>query len=95
MWYIHTMEYYSAMIKNEVLQLEMIILSVGVQKLMFLSRGDRYLRVAFQTHQGSQASSRLEAKNSILLSSHHGYLLEPTEWSKGSQASCGVWREDS
>ena len=44
---------------------------------------------------GSQASSRLEAKNSILLSSHHGYLLEPTEWPKGSQASCGVWREDS
>ena len=39
--------------------------------------------------------SRGEAKNSILLSSRHGYLLEPTKWPKGSQASCGVWREDS
>ena len=35
MWYIHTMEYYSAMIKNEILQLEMIILSVGSQKNKF------------------------------------------------------------
>ena len=24
-----------------------------------------------------------------------GYFLEPTEWTKGSQASSGVWREDS
>ena len=39
--------------------------------------------------------SRGEAKNSILLSSRDGYLLEPTKWPKGSQASCGVWREDS
>ena len=62
---------------------------------MFLSRGDRDLEVAFQTHPGSQASSRGEAKDSALLSSRDGYLLEPTEWPKGSQASCGVWREDS
>ena len=37
----------------------------------------------------------MEAKNSALLSSCDGYLLEPTEWPKGSQASCGVLREDS
>ena len=43
-----------------------------VQKLMFLSRGDRDLGVAFQTHPGSQASSRMEAKNSGLLSSPDG-----------------------
>ena len=36
----------------------------------------------------------MEAKNSALLSSCDGYLLEPTEWPKGSQASCGVLRED-
>ena len=62
---------------------------------MFLSRGDRDLGLAFQTHPGSQASSRVEAKKSALLSSCDGYLLEPIEWPKGSQASCGVWREDS
>ena len=44
---------------------------------------------------GSQSLSRGEAKDSALLSSCDGYLLEPTEWPKGSQASCGVWREDS
>ena len=62
---------------------------------MFLFRGDRVLGIAFQTHPGSQASSLVEAKNSALLSSRDGYLLEPTEWPKVSQASCGVWREDS
>ena len=62
---------------------------------MFLSRGDRDLGVAFQTHPGSQASSRVEAKNSAILSNRDGYLLEPTEWSNGSQASCGLWREDT
>ena len=62
---------------------------------MFLFRGDRDFAVAFQTHPGSQASSREEAKDSALLSSRDAYLLEPTEWPKGSQASCGVWREDS
>ena len=62
---------------------------------MFLSRGDRDLRVAFKTHPGSQASSRVEAKNSALLSSRDGYPLENPEWPKGSQASCGVWREES
>ena len=34
------------------------------------------------------------AKNSALLSSYDRYLLEPTEWPKRSQASCGVLRED-
>ena len=24
-----------------------------------------------------------------------GYVLEPTEWLKGSQTSSGVWREDT
>ena len=37
----------------------------------------------------------MEARNSALLSSCDGYLLEPIEWPKGSQASCGVLREDS
>ena len=62
---------------------------------MFVSRGDRDLGVAFLMHPGSQSLSRGEAKDSTLLSSCDGYLLEPTEWPKGSQASCGVWREDS
>ena len=62
---------------------------------MFLSRGYRDLGIAFQTHPGSQGSFRVEVKNSVLLSSRDGYLLKPTEWPKGSQASCGVWREDS
>ena len=62
---------------------------------MFLSRGNRDLGIAFQTHPESQALSQVEAKNSALLSSRHGYLLEASEWPKGSQASCGVWREDS
>ena len=35
-----------------------------------------------------------EAKDSALLSSRDGHLLEPTLWPKGSQASCEVWRED-
>ena len=43
---------------------------------------------------GSQVSSRGEAKDSAFLLSHDGYFLEPTEWRKGSQASCGIWRED-
>ena len=39
---------------------------------------------------------RLEGKkDSALLSSHDGYLLEPTAWRKGSEASYGVWRDDS
>ena len=37
----------------------------------------------------------MEAKNSALLSSCLGYLLEPSEWPKGSQASCGILTEDS
>ena len=30
-------------------------------------------------------------KDSALLSSRDGYLLEPTVWRKGSEASYGVW----
>ena len=53
------------------------------------------IRVAVKIHPWSQASSRVEAKNSPLLSSCNGYFLEPIEWTKGSRASCGVLREDS
>ena len=62
---------------------------------MLLSGGDSDLGVTFQTHPESQASSRGEAKDSALLSRCDEYLLERTEWPKGSQASYGVWREDS
>ena len=58
-------------------------------------REDRDLGVALQTHPGSQASSRGEAKDSALLSSRDADLLEPTEWPEGRQASSSVWREDS
>ena len=34
-------------------------------------------------------------KDTALLSSRDGYILELTVWPKMSQASCGVWREDS
>ena len=37
----------------------------------------------------------MEAKNSTLLLSCDGYLLQPIEWPKRSQASCGVLSEDS
>jgi len=50
---------------------------------MFLSRWDRNLGVVFQTHPGSQASSRVEAKNSALLSSRDAYFLEPLSCLKG------------
>ena len=33
-----------------------------------------------------------EAKNPALLSSRDGYLLGLTGWTKGSQASWGVWK---
>ena len=62
---------------------------------VFLSSGDRDLGVAFKIHLGSQASSRVEANNSTLLSSCEGYLLEPIEWPKWSQASYKVLRGDS
>ena len=58
---------------------------------MFIPRGDRDLGLAYQTHPGNQASSRGEAKNSAVLLSRDGYVLEPTEWLKGSQTSSGVW----
>ena len=61
---------------------------------VFLYTGDRDLGVAFKVHPGSQASYRVEAKISALLSSCNGYLLEPTEWHNRSQASCGVLRGD-
>ena len=60
-----------------------------------IPRGDRDLGLAYQTHPGNQASSRREAKNSAVLLSRDGCLLEPTVYPKGSQASCGVWIEDS
>ena len=45
--------------------------------------GGRDLGVALQAHPGNQSSSQVEAKNSALFSSRDGYLLEPTEWTKG------------
>ena len=62
---------------------------------MFLSSSERDLGVVFKVHLGSLASSRVEAKNSVLLLSCHPYLLKPIEWPKGSQASCGVLRDCS
>ena len=62
---------------------------------MFLCWGDSDLGIAFSTHPGNQASSRGEAKDTALLSSRDGYILELNVWPKMSQASCGVWREDS
>ena len=59
---------------------------------VFLSSGDRDFRVAFKIHPGIQTSSRVEAKISVLVSSCDGYLLEPIEWPKGSQDSCGILR---
>ena len=50
---------------------------------------------AFKVHRESQASSEVEANISTLLSSWDGYLLGPVDCPKGSQASCGVLREDS
>ena len=49
---------------------------------MFVSRGDRDLGVAFLMHPGSQSLSRGEAKDSTLLSSCDGYILELTVWPK-------------
>ena len=54
---------------------------------MFIPRGDRGLGLAYQTHPGNQASSRGEAKNSAVLLSRDGYLLEPTVCPKGSLAA--------
>src|SRR5574341_780255 len=42
---------------------------------------------------GDRHSSRVEAKNPAMLTNRDGYLLELTGWTKGSKASCGVWRE--
>ena len=62
---------------------------------VFFSSGNRDLGIAFKVHLRSQASSRVEAKNTALLSNCDGYLLEPIEWPKENQASCGVLTEDS
>ena len=70
------------------------LIQACVLKPMFHSRGDTDLGVAFQSHPGFQASSGVEAKISILLSSSDAYLLEPTEWPKRSHSSYGVWREE-
>ena len=56
--------------------------------------GNRDLGVTFKVHPGSQASSRVEAKNSALFSNYDGYLLESIQWPEGCQASCGVLRKD-
>ena len=71
------------MIPLESLQSTRDLLLDCVQDLMFLSRGDRDLGVAFQTHTGNQASSRGEAKDTTFLSRCDGYHLEPTIWTKG------------
>ena len=76
-------------------QVKIDLIYACVQDLMFLSRGDRDDGDAFQTHPVSQASARGEAKDSDILLGRDRYPLEPTEWPPGSQASCGVWREDS
>ena len=68
----------------ESLQGKRDLIQACVQELIFLSRGDRNLGIAFKSHPESQASSRGEAKDSALLLSRDGYLLEPTEWPKGS-----------
>ena len=60
--------------------------------LMFLCWGESDLSIAFSTHPGNQASSRGEAKDTALLSSRDGYILQLTVWPKMRQASCGVWR---
>ena len=69
------------------------LIEACVQKPSFLSRGDRDLGVAFQTHPGRQAFISSGSKEPALLSSRDGYLLELTVWTQGSQASRGVWRE--
>ena len=63
----------------ESLQGKRDLIQACVQGLMFLSRGDRNLWFAYQTHPGSQASPRGAAKDSILLSNREGYVLESTE----------------
>ena len=78
------------MISLESLQGKYTSSRVVSRNSVFLSSGNRDLRVAIKIHPGSQASSPVESKNSTLLSSCDGYLLKPTECPKGFQASCGV-----
>ena len=58
--------------------------SEGIQDIMFVSRGDRDLGVAFLMHAGSQSLSRGEAKDSTLLSSYDGDLSLPLGLALGS-----------
>ena len=60
---------------------------------MFLSRATGISGLHSRLTRG-KASSRGETKYSALLSSRDRYLLEPTEWPKGSPASSSVWIED-
>ena len=60
-------------------QMQLSTHTLHCQDLMFLSRGDRDLRFTYQTHPRSQASPRGEGKDSTLLSSRDGYVLESTE----------------
>ena len=52
-------------------------------------------RGCVQGSPGASALSRVEGKNSSLLSSCDGYLLEPFELPKGNEASYGVLRGNS
>ena len=52
---------------------------------MFLCWGESDLSIAFSTHLGSQASSRGEAKDTALLSSRDGYILELTVCKENNQ----------
>ena len=50
---------------------------------MLLSRGDRDLGVAFQTHPGRQAFISSGSKEPRSALDRDGYLLELTGWTKG------------
>ena len=69
------------------LQLEYIPSTHNWKKCPFTSQAEKKLL--------GQTLPRVEAKESALLSSRDVYLLEPTEWPQGSQASSSVWRQDS
>src|SRR5574340_440572 len=63
------------------------LIYAGVQKPTFLSRGDRDLGVAFQTHPGRQAFISSGSKEPRSALESRRYLLELTGWTQGSQAS--------
>ena len=62
----------------ESLQGKRDLIQACVQDIMFVSRGDRDLGVAFLMQPGSQSLSRGEAKDTALLSSRDRYILELT-----------------